>query len=280
MQFVKPMPFTEAVEKLGDKTPIGSALKSSQWREVPVALRERAMFSATIENARFLQRAKDTLGDFLTGAREQLPFGEVALKAGSRADFVKQMQDFAIAEGMGPLDPKEAGTLKDIRSQRRLELIFDTQIRQAQDYGNWKQGMDPDLLDQWPAQRFIRVVDVVKPRPLHQQNEGVVRLKTDLDFWIGMNVDFHLPYGPWGYNSGMDVEDVSRDEAEQLGLIKPSQKVRPADRELNDRLQASIRGLDPELLDTMGQAFGDDQVEIDEDQGAIRWAKKRKGGAS
>lgn len=272
MELVKPMRFDEAVDKIGGQTIVGSTLNTEQWREVPIGLRDNAFFSATVENARFLQRAKDTLGDFLTGAKETLANGETLFKAGGRSDFVKQLQAFAVAEGMGPLKDGASGGLQDISSQRRLELIFDTKTQQAADYGYWKQGQDPDVLDEFPAQRFIREADVQKPRPLHQQNEGVVRLKSDLEFWVAMNSPliggFGVPWGPWGFNSGMGVEDVDRAEAESMGLLTPGQPVAPVDKDFNEQLQASTAGLDPALLDTLRESFGD-QVEFDGD--SVRW---------
>lgn len=265
MQFTKPTEFKEAVDKLGSKSVIGAKLKSDEWADVPLALRDRAFFSSRIENIRLLQAMKDGLGDFLTGAREVLPSGQTALKVGSRAEFVKQMSALALNLGLGPLDPQDKGTLADITSERRLGLIFDVQTTAANEYGNWKQGQDPDILDEFPAQRFIREADVAKPRIVHQQNEGVVKLKSDLDFWMGMNSPiiggFGVPWGPWGFNSGMGVEDVDRSEAEELGLIKPGQKAVPVEKEFNDRLKASVTNLDPEMLDLLKGIFGD-QVEI------------------
>lgn len=266
------MLFTEAIEKIGGQTPIGSALNTEQWREVPAALRENAFFSATIEDVRFLQGAKDVIGDFLSGNKATLESGETILKAGSRAEFVKQMQEFAIARGLGPLDPKDAGGLKDIRSETRLSLIFNTKTTQAKEFGYWKQGQDPDVLDEFPAQRFIREADVTTPRAIHQQNEGVVRLKSDLGFWLAMNSPaiggFGVPWGPWGFNSGMGVEDVDRDEAESLGLISPGEKARPVDGEFNDKLQASVQGIDEDLREQLRDAFGE-QIEVDGD--VVKW---------
>jgi len=112
------MPFTEAVEKIGARAPIGSAMMSAEWQDVPVALRERAFFSSQVENARFLQRARDTITDFMTGARETLPDGQTMLKTGSRAAFVEQMRAFALSEGMGPLEEGLAGGLRDITSEK------------------------------------------------------------------------------------------------------------------------------------------------------------------
>ncbi|HMJ88988.1 MAG TPA: hypothetical protein VK530_04195 [Candidatus Acidoferrum sp.] len=275
MQVIRPMLFTEAIEKLDSQSPIASRLNTEQWRTLPAALRENAFFSATIENARFLQKGRDFIGDFLSGARETLPNGDTMLKAGSRAEFVKQMQDFAIQNGMGPLDPKDEGTLTDIRSETRLSLIFNTKTAQAKEHGYWKQGMDPDVLDEFPASRFIREVETTTPRAIHQQNEGVVRLKTDVDFWTAMNSPsiggFGVPWPPFGFNSGMGLEDCDRDEAERLGLISPGERLRPVEREFNDKLEASAMHLDEDMRAKLKEEFGD-QIDIEDDR--VRWKKK------
>jgi hypothetical protein len=264
MQFVKPAPFTEAVDKLDSKTVVGSGLNSEQWSNVPLALRERGFFSSQIESVRFLQRGRDSLADFLQGNRETLDNGQTALKTGSRADFIKQMQDFAIAEGMGPLDPADEGSIKDIRTERRLGLIFDVQTRQAQDYGYWKQGMDVDVLNAYPAQRFIRETPVKEPRDYHQLHENEVQLKTNLGFWMALNHDFKVPWGPWGWGCGHTVEDVDRAEAVRIGLLKPDQEVKPADLDFNEKLQASVQNIDPDLKAQLKEQFGDQIVITDE----------------
>lgn len=262
------MLFAEAVKKLGERSPVAAALSSKQWSRVPVALRERAVFSARVEDARFLSKSADFFGDFLRNTVETLPNGEKALKAGGRAQFVDQLQRYAVANGMAPLDPNQRGGLQDVTSESRLLLVVDTSVKAAEDYGYWKQGQDPDLLDAFPAQRFVRVQDVRHPRPYHEAALGTVRLKTDLLFWIGLNRDFHVPWGPWGFRSGCDVEDVGREDAEETGLLKVGEVVHPVDRDFNDALQASTRSLHPRTLDRLRQQFGD-QVVIDAD--TIRW---------
>lgn len=271
--FVKPQPFEEAIAKLGARHPVTARLTSDEWRTVPVALRERAFFSSRVESARFLDLAKGALNDFLTGARETLPNGETVLKAGSRADFVKQMQDFATANGLGDALPGQGGkpesrAITNIRSSGRLALIFDTQIQAAHDYGYWKQGMDADVLDAFPAQKFIRVIAVKEPRLDHAPFEDKVALKTDVAFWVKINRDFNVPWGPWGWRCGHDVEDVGREEAEALGLLKPGQRVAPIDEPFNRALEASTRGLGSKALAWLKEVFGD-QVYIDGD--SIRW---------
>jgi hypothetical protein len=266
MQLVKPIPFDEAVQKLGSRSLIGSKLSSAEWRPVPAALRERAFFSSQVESLRFLQRARNGIAEFLQSSRDATA-GD-SLKTGSRADFVKQMQDFLKGEGVERTD----GGLKDLAGEKRLGLIFDTQVRQANDYGYWREGQDADVLDAFPAQRFIRVLDVTDPRDAHAQYEDQVFLKSD-PVWLRINEDFGVPWGPWGWSCGHDVADVSREEAEELGLLSPGEVVRPDEKNFNENLRASTRGLDPDLLAKLMDEFGE-QVEITGD--TIAWKHGRQ----
>lgn len=263
-----PARFEDAINKLDQRLPIVSQLTSEQWRTVPLALRERAFFSAQVESARFIQQARTFLQDYLANERETLPNGEVALKSG-RARFVAEMQKKAIAWGMEPMGKHP---ITDPASESRLKLIFDVQRKQANDYGNHLQGMDPDVLNEFPAQRFVRVARVRDPRPYHEANLGQVRRKDDTAFWLEMNRDFRVPWGPWGFNSGCDVHDVDRDEAEALGLVDPDEWLDPQAADFNAELEASTRGLDPDVIRTLQGAFGH-SVEIDGER--VRWRNTR-----
>lgn len=269
MQFVKPTDYYEALSKLGAKTPIVADMLSSEWADVPVALRERAFFSSQVESVRFLQRALDAIDDFSRGARETMPDGETVLKTGSRAAFVDQMREFAMREGMGPLEPGLEGGLRDITSEKRLGLIFNTQTQQADDYGYWRQGMQADVLNEFPAQRFIRVQKVKQERESHIPYEDQVYLKTDPIWAKVINHDFGVPWGPWGWGCGHDVEDVDRKESEDLGLVKPGEQLQPDVKSFNENLQASTVGLEPELLAKLQQDLGEQLVIEGE---SMRWA--------
>ncbi|MHB8520692.1 MAG: hypothetical protein ACYDH9_08030 [Limisphaerales bacterium] len=259
MEFVSPLTYREAVDKLGSRTPIGSVLTSSEWHDVPLELRDRSFFSSGVESVRVLQRSRDFLTDFLTNARDE----SGALAAGSRAQFVRDMQAFLAGEGID----RTTGGMTDITSERRLGLIFDVQTTQANSFGFWKQGLDPDVLDAFPAMRFVRVQDVKEPRIWHEQFYGQAYLKTD-PIWVTINEDFGVPWAPWGWGCGHDVEDVSRAEAEDLGLLEPGQQISPPAADFNDRLEASTAGLDPDLVDKLKEAFGD-QAEWGD--GAVKW---------
>jgi hypothetical protein len=272
LEFVYGQTFEEALRKLGERSPVGSILRSAEWSRVPTSIRERSFFSATVEDVRFLQRAQKFLADFIAQTRLTNDDGESFLKAGGRAQFIEELQKFALREGMGSLDPQTKGTLRDIASETRLGLIFDTNLKSAQDFGYWKQGQDPDVLDAFPAQRFVRVAPVRKPRPLHQANRNQVRRKDDLAFWLAMNDPaiggFGVPWGPWGFNSGMDVEDVGRAASDALGLTTPSERMQPIEKDFNDHLEASTQGLNQPLINLLKIAFGDRAV-IEAD--SVRW---------
>jgi hypothetical protein len=146
--------------------------------------------------------------------------------------------------------------LQDIRSLARLELIFDTQMEAAQEFGYWQQGQNADVLEVFPAQRFIRVRPVVAPRPYHEAALGEVRRKDDVDFWVSLNRDFGVPWGPWGFNSGCGVEDVDRDEAVELGVMAEADEVKPVEKDFNEGLQAGVRDVEPGILAALERATG------------------------
>ena len=255
------MPFREAVNYLLKKEPNPREWSSAEWSAEEPSVRVRSFFSAHVESARFLDRMQGLLFDYMVGTTEDVtgPDGtkHTLRRVGSRADFVKQMRDFMVAEGMvRPEDFKGVNRkdLTDIRSSARLELIFDTNIRQAYGYGKWRQGMSPAVRKAFPAARFIRETPVGEARPRHAASEGQVRLKTDHEFWAEFQNDpeiggFGVPWGPYGFHSGMGQEDVSREETEKLGLLQEDQPAPPPEKlpAFNDDLWASVKNMDPEL---------------------------------
>ena len=269
---VKPAKFKEAIRRLGKKKPVARKLSSKQWAAMPTQIRERAYFTSNVESMKFLNRSQKMIKDYLAGAREMVttPDGRrvSALKKTSRADFVYEMQKLAKQMGMGNvLPPGEDMSrdmitrTKDIASETRLNLIFDTQTQQAQSYGYYKQGQAPAILDAYPAQRFIRAEQRKVPRPLHKRNRNEVRRKDDMEFWLRMNDQsiggLGVPFGPWGFNSGMDVEDVRRDKAIQMGLIEKNEQVLPPDDTFNKGLKASA-DVEPEFLKKFLDKMGKD----------------------
>ena len=257
------MPFEEAIGYVLNKEPNPEEWDSAMWAAEKPAVRVRSFFSSRVENARFLDRAQGLIFDYMAKVTDEVtgPDGvkRPALRIGGRADFVRLMREFMVKEGMATPEElwnTEQSDLTDIKSEARLRLIFDTTVRQAYGYGNWRQGMTPAVRRAFPAARLVRVRDVAIPRPRHAAHEGEVRLKTDIPWWARYQNDpqiggFGVPWGPYGFRSGVDQEDVPLREWETLTGRKfdtGAEEMKETDLPgMNDGLGASTKGMDPEI---------------------------------
>lgn len=256
----RPLPFEQAVTMLEQRAIVpASEWNAALWRSKREEVAQRSFFSANVENMRFLNRAKKFISDTLELATKEVvdPDGKTVrmLSGGDRATFVRTMREFMIQESMVSgeeeffdVDQKD---LTDLRSENRLRLIYDTNLRQAFGFGQWKQGQTPTILRRVPAQRFVRDRIVRVKRPRHALSEGEVRLKSDIEYWGNYQNDpkiggFGVPWAPFGFNSGMGLQDVDREEAIALGL--PVEKIKPdTKRGLNSKLGAAMKNVDPDL---------------------------------
>ena len=231
MLFDSPIPFAEAIQAKAVRTLLPTELRTRDLAAIEPALRQRALFSAGVTQIDFLGRTDTLLGDLLDGKINRADARQ-ALKAqlGSLGD-----------------DSVDNTDLTDLRSDARLNLILDTNLQQAQGFGGYVQGNQPDVLDQWPAQELIRVIDSLEKRDWSARwasaggeffGGRMIALKSD-PVWSKLS-RFGTPYPPFDFNSGMDVQDIDRDEAEALGLIEPDAEAAPADiPDFNAELQAS-----------------------------------------
>jgi len=252
---LKVEPFADALQKLSPRTPIGAKLRSDEWAKVPLALRERAFFSARVESVRLLQGMKDSILGALNGSRTEGGAGM------DRGRFISDMRKLAGELGVGQLGKS---TITDVSGPERLNLIYDMQTRNARGFARFKFGNDPYVLQEWPAQRLIRVATRKEPRDWEDRwnqaaanvaFEGVsptrmVALKSS-PIW-GELSSFGTPWPPFDYGSGMGVEDVDRGEAEALGLVAPGEILPPSlEDDFNAKLESSVKGLDPAFADQL-----------------------------
>lgn len=252
----KPQPFNEAIRKLLEKEQLPASWDSATWQAMEAEFTDKAFFAANVENIRFLDRAQTMIFDFLAKVKETITQDEgttrKALSISDRSAFVEMIQNFMIKEGMAkPADfpSMNQKDVKELGSMARLNLIFDTNTRQAYGFGQWKQGQTPAALEAFPAARLIRERGVAVPRPRHKDNIGKVKLKSDKwwpEFINGRDIGgFAVPWGPYGFNSGANQEDVSREDAIALGL--PVDDAEPQEGRITDGLSASTSKMSPEL---------------------------------
>jgi hypothetical protein len=275
--YSNPTPLWDAVALLSAKTPVGSILRTGEWGQMPLALQQRGQFSAGVESVRVVQRIQGGLMDAITNAREEAQGAtrrELGLPGTYKMDrkkFITQIRELAINEGLIPADDALEGTLQDITSEVRLDLIFRTQMQQARGYAFWKRGQKKTILDAFPAQELVRVAYRIQPRDWEARwveaggefREGrMVALKTD-DIWTRIS-RFGTPWPPFDFNSGMGLKELDREEAIRLELMSDEDDLEPIDQEFNDGLEASVKDLQPEFKDALKTIFGG-QIDLEGD---------------
>lgn len=225
-----PVDFRQALETRVIKAILPTGLDSQMLRQLPRAVRERALFSAGVQNADFLTRAAEAI--------DRITAGET-----NKATERTMLRE--LAESMGE---------RKLAQDGRLDLILDTQTRMAEGYGSWIEGQHPSVLDIWPCQELYRAEERKEPRdwPSRWEDAGgefypgdsdypegrMIALKDD-DIWVEISA-FGNPYPPFDFNSGMWVKDVNHDEAVELGIIDDDYLPSPQSLGLNDGLEASV----------------------------------------
>lgn len=233
--------------------------------EIPAQIRERAFFSAGVTNADFLDRANSAIDDLASGTVD---------RATKRAELKKVLDSLSYRPA-----PGEEGSLTDLSSDRRLNVMLDTNLEMAQGYGHFAQGQDSAVLDQWPAQELIRVANFASEHKRDWASRWadaggeffggrMIALKND-PIWTEIS-RFDLPYPPFDFNSGMDVQDVDRGEAIDLGLIDRDTEILPQSRSFNTGLEATP-SLGAELASSLVESLADNGVVAKFVDGVLRY---------
>lgn len=272
-------PLDEAVASIDARTPIGSKLRSADWERVPLALKQRAQFSAGVTTASVLQIIQDRLSAQIKLQREQLANGKQATF--DRSSFIDAVRDIARDNGLTPAREEDRGTVRDITSIPRLGLIYDMQNAQAAGFARHKLDTSEGALLLFPAYRLTEST-AKEPRPqdwwerrwfeagnsvgwIGASQTEFVALKTS-PIWAALS-RFGTPWPPFDWGSTRELEDVDRDTAIALGLIDDAWT--PPDgaeggEDFNQQLEASVRGLDDDLKKFLKEEFGD-QVKFEGD---------------
>lgn len=152
------------------------------------------------------------------------------------------------------LDPV-TGQLRTVQlgSPRRLEIIFDTNLRTSYAHGEWQRIQR--VKDRRPWLRYVAVRDA-RTRPQHLRWHGIV-LPVDHPFWRT-----HFP--PNGWFCRCSIQQLSDADLEEMG-IRPTENLpagwddtRPWTNHRTGQVQRVPRGIDPGFGHNVGQL---DQVE-------------------
>ena len=220
------MPFVEALGAAHARSLLPTTGRTVDLQQLDSGVKRRAMMSATVDTVERLQEYADGVDSILSGDK-------------SEAEVRAWLKEQLAAAGYQP-DPEQRGGLQDLGSSTRLNLILETNVATAQGYGRYVQGLQPDVLDEFPAQELFDAAPGGENRRAWADRwqacggqffgPRMIALKSD-PIWsrIGDPERFPdglgNPYPPFAFNSKWDVRDIDRDEAVALELIKPGEAV-------------------------------------------------------
>lgn len=258
----QPVPFYEAIKTLNAKDAMPTTLDSAGLRQLDAGTRRQSILSAETNLSDYLEDIKGTVesiinpGTAVDNARksESNPNGFVTTGLDPATARLK-LKDALKKYGYTP-DAGIAGTIKDLSSDARINLVVKTNVELAQGAGRYiQENSDPDIVDLWPGLELVRFEARAKPRDWEERwraaadasgDDDAARMlddnsrmvaRKDSPIWDSLG-DSDLfpdaldnPFPPFAFNSGMWTMEVSRDEAVEMGLIEDGDKVeaRPMD---------------------------------------------------
>jgi hypothetical protein len=247
MSLSSPKSFREALARLS-RPVMGTLLKSVDLQELGAQVTERSFFSAQTTLGSYLDEVKKRVEDILnprTEMRDDVPFTAGINPATARLELKQLLERL----GYQP-DPEKRGTIEDLSSDRRIDLVVDHNVAEAAGYGQYIQGQDPEVLDLYPAQELVRVEERKEPRNWKNiwlsaaaevgdedaarvfRQTGRMVARKDSPIWEAIS-DFGRPWPPFKWGSGMGLEDRSRKEAMALGLVGLNDKIIPGRKAFN-----------------------------------------------
>jgi len=265
-----------AAEKILKKALVASNIDSRQWNAIQAGLRDRAFFSSRVEWPNILDAARRLTAEHAAGGA-------------SLSEQRRDMRRYLRNEGYVP-DANVAGTIKDLYSKARLDVIFKHNTATARGFVAWADGNTPGAYAAAPCQEFIRTHRRKVERTTWRQRwteaggqfyEGRMIAPKDSPVWTRLSV-FGTPYPPFDWGSGMGVRDISRRESLRLGVItdddirKHVSELREKEDKgelpsMNGQLQSDVPATQ-DVISRMKADFGDlaDIVRVD-DRLTVKW---------
>jgi hypothetical protein len=273
---------TRALRQWRSRTVMPTELSSAEISELGREVLERGVFSARVTNADFLQRLSEVVDEQLAGRMNM---------ATARWELMKMLKVLGYHPETGfpgqleaghSFTPAERGTLQDLSSEQRLNLMLETNRRMAANFGLMIAGNRPIARRLYPAWEFVRLYSRVVPRgspesespgwyerwPKAGQSVGfvgaldgpLIALK-DSPIWeaLGAGVGGYRgalgnPYPPFAFNSGWGWKAVSRERCVEEGLIGGDAVPAPMKATLlpgDKEVLAAFDRLSPELRDRL-----------------------------
>lgn len=230
-----PIQSTQSDETIGSLKPTATDLSSRQLREAwDAKIMDHALTSARTTSQSYLEAVKRELVDI--ASRQVNPLvAETRLKATLQNLGYRPEVGFPDASGRVP--PATPGSMRDLSSSRRIQLIIDTNEKQARSLGQIAASESPEALMTDPAWELRRTGARKKPRGDWRRrwdeagkacgwkgaaHTRMVALKTS-PIWQklaegagGYKDTIGAPYPPFAFGSGLAWVNFDWDDWEDL----------------------------------------------------------------
>lgn len=257
MLFDAPVAMTTALRVLGEKALMPTNLSSLALRALDRDIRAKSLFSARTMYVDYLGEIKDQVGAMLAG-ETNLATGRIELQQKLRK-LAYERREKAGAANIGE------GPITDLSSDRRIDLVLNTNLRMAANQGEKLDGEGEDARWQFPARELVRFYDREVPRGYERRGGGLQAVPGDswLDRWVRAGgrlvqgrmvalkddavwgrlgdsglfedgTDSEVP--PYAFNSGYDWIEVGRAECVALGLITGDEQPKASSARLAGKL--------------------------------------------
>jgi hypothetical protein len=253
-------PFESAMAALAKRDVLPTALDTQGLRQLGAGFHRQNFTSAQTLIEDLLTSCKEKVERIINPTTEQRadrvtpenPQGNVTTGL-DPATARQQTKELLQQLGYTP-KPGEAGTIKDLSSDARTNLVINTNKDVMTGAGQFIQSQDEQVIIAFPAWELFRLTEPRDPRAKRNwtarwqiaaqaagdfdalrvfAETGRMMARKDSPLWeqLGSSQNFDdgldNPFPPFAFNSGMEVRDIDFDEAFALGLIKRGERVTP-----------------------------------------------------
>jgi len=238
------LPVFDAARMAGERRAATTSLDTAGLRAKGAETLAKAVFTARGTSAVFASRIKTVVDSLAAG---DIGEGQARTALYETLDALGYTPEGGFPGDAGKVPPALRGTLQDLRSFRRVNLIIQTQLDLAAGAGEQFRGHTPDRLAQFPAWELVRLEARNAPRNWDGTEPGkgiaedarwtiaggklyggrMIAFKGD-PVWGELGSFDNFPdalgtdHPPFAFQSGMGWREIELAECDALGVAGPN----------------------------------------------------------
>lgn len=272
------------------RTAMPTALDTAGLRELGAGVLARSVFTARGTNAIFASKLKEVVDAMASGELGERQAKAALAQTLDALGYDSEQGGFAGEE----VPAAVRGSIQDLRSFNRLDLIVSTQMDLMEGAGFQMRGHTPDRLLAFPAWELVRLEEKTAPRNWDGQaptkadprsrwsvaggtpyDGRMIAFKGDpvwgeLGAWENFADALGVDHPPFAFRSGMWWQEIERAECDALGVRGPNGESRQkwfanpplvmAGKLPLPTPQISMKDVDPAILAEFTEATGATEV--------------------